>query len=904
MPSRLSSLLVRDGLVGVKRMEKAFQRQVIYGGSLDTILLEMNLVPEDRLTQYLALASGLPPASKEEAAHIRGDALALIGSDIAAQFRALPLTLDGEALRVLVCSPLEIAELEDLADLLDRPLQPLITPEYRWHLAYAKAYGLEAPARFLTLARTIASDGTVVAPIGRSRSVIVDDASTRVTPVVPVAVAASGPVETAADGDATAPLVAPPRPPTFGVRNDPTERIEFKLPEDARPAAKPPSEQGTTTTARPRPARPSAPIPPPIRDDATEKIVIEPPGYPTPGAGDTGRTKTLMGIKPIAMATDSVGVGIKPRAPAPPTMRPQSNPAIAISAATTPAASTQKSTSASGMIVPPPLPTAGARPGIARAAIEPIATAGRDSPLAVVRARELLATADDRDTVFLTLLRATRARARYAGLLTVQGGAVIGRIALAETGIDTAPISSVLIPLDASSPFRSVTKSLKPHIGPLVAGDAGIDSMVMRMGGAMPPSALLMPVVLRDRVVAIVFAHRGHSDLKLVDVAELLPLASGAADALGRLIVRHKSAGYRAPEAGSAPSVEITDDKIDTKKIIRKDAEWSAPANRQSIPTMPVAIVEEAQPAAPARPIGELLDAIEAAAAEGEESAAVTEAVERAQETLGEIAKRFPGKLRVDRFAVSGRALRAAQYGGLLELIVRLGAAAGELLIDRMAAPQRDLRFYATVCAAELRPRNAVFALVERLFDQDYGVRSMAIEALAGYPQADLAHAFPRARRALHSSDPETVAAATAAVVQLGDIEAVDELIGILDRGDRGAEHARKALITLTAQDFGLNEKKWRKWYEGAQRRHRIEWLIEGLSHKDEPIREAAINDLRRVTGEYFGYHHDLPRKERDAAAERWQSWWRETGRRRFVERGDERNRPTGVLPARRDPSS
>ena len=52
MPSRLSSLLVRDGLVGVKRMEKAFQRQVIYGGSLDTILLEMTLVPEDRMSAH------------------------------------------------------------------------------------------------------------------------------------------------------------------------------------------------------------------------------------------------------------------------------------------------------------------------------------------------------------------------------------------------------------------------------------------------------------------------------------------------------------------------------------------------------------------------------------------------------------------------------------------------------------------------------------------------------------------------------------------------------------------------------------------------------------------------------------------------------------------------------------
>src|SRR6478609_8781709 len=105
MPLRLSSLLVRDGLVGVKRMEKAFQRQVIYGGSLDTILLEMNLVPEERLTQYLALASGLPPADRDEGASIDPKALALIAPELAAQFRAVPLGFDegGDALRVIVC---------------------------------------------------------------------------------------------------------------------------------------------------------------------------------------------------------------------------------------------------------------------------------------------------------------------------------------------------------------------------------------------------------------------------------------------------------------------------------------------------------------------------------------------------------------------------------------------------------------------------------------------------------------------------------------------------------------------------------------------------------------------------------------------------------------------------------
>ncbi len=825
MPSRLSSLLVRDGLVGVKRMEKAFQRQVIYGGSLDTILLEMNLVPEDRLTQYLALASGLPPAARNESAHISKEAIGLVSNEIGAQFRALPLSLDGEALRVLVCSPLEITELEDLADLLDRPLQPLITPEYRWHLAYARAYQAQAPARFTTLARSLEVEATP-APVGRARSVIVDD-----------------PGRT--DPDATSPLVAPPRPPTFGMRNDPTEKI--------------------------------APMGP--RDDKTDRIDFDASGHLK------ARAPTLMGMRPPAATLDAVGTGIPPRAPAVPTRPPQT--VVTSPTPVTPSTGVPRSIDTRGA-------SAGPRSGMGRTAMEPIATAGRDSPLAVVRARELLATAEDRDTVFLTLLRAARARARYAGLLTVQGGAAIGRLALAETGIDTAAIHSVLIPLDAMSAFRSVTHNHQPHIGPIASGDDGIDGMVMRLGGAMPPSALLMPIVLRERVVAIVIAHRGHSDLKLVDVTELLPLAAGAADALGRLIVKHKSAGYRAP-ASAAPTVEVADDKVDTKKIVRNDAEWSAPGARQSLPSIPVSA-----DAAPPQPIGLVINAIEEST-EGGADAAIAEAVERSHETMGELARRFPGKLRVDRFAVTGRPLRAAQYGGLLELVVRLGAAASEVIVDRMSSPQRNVRFYATLCAAELRPRNAVFALVERLFDQDYGVRSMAIEALAGYPLADMSHALPRARRALHSSDPETVAAATSAVVQLGDTESIDDLIGAVERGDRGGEHARKALVSLTAQDFGLSERKWRKWFEGARRRHRIEWLVEGLGHKEDPIRELAINELRRLTGEYFGYHHDLPRKEREAAADRWSSWWRETGMRRFVHRDDERTRPTGLLPIRKD---
>ena len=379
----------------------------------------------------------------------------------------------------------------------------------------------------------------------------------------------------------------------------------------------------------------------------------------------------------------------------------------------------------------------------------------------------------------------------------------------------------------------------------------------------------------------------------------MLPIANAASDALGRLIVKHKAAGYRAP---SGPIiVPIEPEQIDTKRVAKSPTGWGVPAVEQ-VPSVPaVELAEVVIEARPPRPIDDVLAEIERAK-EGFAEDEISDAVERSSETLGSLMRKFPGQLRVERFGVQGRPLRAAQYGGLLELVIRLGSVSSELLIEKMSAPQRDVRFYATVCAAELRPRNAVFALVERLFDQDYGVRAIAIEALAGYPVQDLGHALARARRAVHSSDPEVVGAAAAAIVELGDVEAIADLIGVIERSDRGGEHARKALMSLTAQDFGPSEKRWRKWHETARTRHRVEWLIDSLGHKEDAVREVAINVLRRLTGEYFGYHHDLPRRERDLAAERWSAWWRETGQRRFVIREDEKHRPTAQLPSRREP--
>jgi hypothetical protein len=843
MPSRLTSLLVRDGLVGVKRMEKAFQRQVIYGGSIDTILLEMNLIPEDQLIQYLALASGLPPAERDEGDHIDLMAVDLIPQELAEQYRAVPVSFEGDALRVLVCSPLEIAELEDLADMLDRALQPLITPEYRWNLVFAIAYGFDPPARFKQLAHML--DAYWEAPdaiAGQSMAAAGSDAD----------------FDFEADTEAGRTYVEPTGPSAAELAEAEAEAVTAIM------------------TARTAPVMGHAatqPLPGASRPAEIEQLDEDLPSErPTPRTGHT-----IVGVAPNPARADAM-------------------PVVRV----TPPSMAGAGGSQAGA-------TPGAGPGkrvFTRPPPAPISTEGRDTPLPIVRAREQLATIEDRDTVFLTLLRAARSRARWTGLLTIQGGAAIGRFALAQQGLDTAAITTVLIPLDIPSPFRNVVSNKQSHVGPLVSGDPGIDAMVERMGGTTPPSGLILPIVLRDRVVAILVAHRVNKEIRLGSVAELLPMATATSDALSRLIVKNKASAQQASQPPTAP--ESAEEAAVTKRLFLPSAQPAEAAGRRGGPSgrptppsgveVPTEFSIEAEPPPP-RPIDDVLWAIESAtegSAQGE--TALAEAMARAPEALEGLEKRFPGKLRVDRFAVSGRALRPSQYGGLLELVLRFGVAASDLLVNKLASPDRDIRFYAVVCAVELRPRNAVGVLAERLFDQDYGVRACAIEALSGYPPAELEHAASRARSALQSPDTEIVGAATHAIVELGDVNSVEELIAAVERTGRIGEHVRRALVALTAQDFGPSEKKWRKWWEGAARRHRIEWLIEGLAHKDDPIREAAIHDLRRLTGEYFGYHHDLPRRERDLAAERWAAWWRETGQRRFKAFVSERHRPTAKI--------
>src|SRR5262245_56779614 len=194
---------------------------------------------------------------------------------------------------------------------------------------------------------------------------------------------------------------------------------------------------------------------------------------------------------------------------------------------------------------------------------------------------------------------------------------------------------------------------------------------------------------------------------------------------------------------------------------------------------------------------------------------------------------------------------------------VRL-AAVRQAIFDR-PMPPRLLRLFARVAGADPVRRWQTSHVKPVKVDEKRGVevlpRRSAPAVQAGKPAA---------------AKPSAAAHAPGKAVTPVNKAEVKKLIGRLAGKD--GEKAREELIAITKQDFGTKVKRWEAWWDKHQDDDRVEWLFEGLAHKEPQIRASSEEELRKLTGEYFGYHFDLPRRERDQARTRWHSWWYASG--------------------------
>jgi hypothetical protein len=274
-----------------------------------------------------------------------------------------------------------------------------------------------------------------------------------------------------------------------------------------------------------------------------------------------------------------------------------------------------------------------------------------------------------------------------------------------------------------------------------------------------------------------------------------------------------------------------------------------------------------------------------------ESGAAFLSLVDRGEQVMPLLTARFPGPLTADRHRARAELPPASRCGPILELIVAIGRRALPFITARSTSPDVEVRFWATHVLGELSYSEAATALLPRLFDDDVDVRriarrsatALAAEGPAGAPIIQgLSH---MTRNIDEPTRRRVLAIETMGEIRVGAM--VPPLISALgDPSEDVVDSARRALLFITRQDYGLDARRWSEWWGRNMSRHRIEWLIDALMHEQPSIRRAAGDELKHITREYFGYYDDLPPKERERAQGHYREWWESEGRARFGGRG------------------
>lgn len=176
-------------------------------------------------------------------------------------------------------------------------------------------------------------------------------------------------------------------------------------------------------------------------------------------------------------------------------------------------------------------------PPAAAVATTPGPDAETDAEPAPASLGEELITARNRDDILDAISRHLGREFLYSALFLVRGETALGWRCTAKAR-EVGGFEQLEIPLDEPSVLKTVAESRGCHLGPLPR--TPFNSMLLQeMGGRVPETALLVPLLMMGRVVAILYV-----DAPGIDLAPLLPelqrLTAKAAMAFEILVLENK----------------------------------------------------------------------------------------------------------------------------------------------------------------------------------------------------------------------------------------------------------------------------------------------------------------------------------------------------------------------------
>ncbi len=268
-----------------------------------------------------------------------------------------------------------------------------------------------------------------------------------------------------------------------------------------------------------------------------------------------------------------------------------------------------------------------------------------------------------------------------------------------------------------------------------------------------------------------------------------------------------------------------------------------------------------------------------------DEEAAIVEALLRVGDaSLPALAQAFPGPLWFDRRRPHRKQPRGRDVSAIARALFAFRERAVPYVAAILGSAELEVRFYATMLANDMPNGGLVEALAARVFEDDEPLRKLACEALAkhrGMPEMAETLTVLRRTARIRGKDPTRRLRAIASLGAVRDAGALRLLVDLLEDEDGAVVHAAHlALVDITCEDLGAGARKWSAWADRNESRHRIEWLIDALTHGDETLRTAAGEDLKAITQQYFGFHPGAGKKDREVVQQKYRTWWETQGRR------------------------
>jgi len=150
MAVRLGELLINKNLLTQAHLEEALQAQVIFGGKLGTVLIEMGLITEDKLAEVMAQLLSTPCAKPGQLQHIHEDVIRIISPELAEKHQVIPVAVSGKKLTLAMADPHNLKSIDELSFRTGYIIQPILALEVRLVFALENHYDIKRTMRYIS----------------------------------------------------------------------------------------------------------------------------------------------------------------------------------------------------------------------------------------------------------------------------------------------------------------------------------------------------------------------------------------------------------------------------------------------------------------------------------------------------------------------------------------------------------------------------------------------------------------------------------------------------------------------------------------------------------------------------------------------------------------------------------